>query len=76
MTRQEPSSAEHTAQPTTTSGVPVCGELLLTEARLALLAPKLRALLEDFRRLEGLESPDVEPAFGTVATVEANADDR
>ncbi len=41
---------------------PTCSELPLGEARRAILAPKLAAVLTQFRRIEALESPDIEPA--------------
>jgi hypothetical protein len=37
-------------------------ELPLGEERRAVLAPKLAAILTQFRRIEELERPDVEPA--------------
>lgn len=44
---------------TNTAGVPL--ELPLDDERLAVLLPKLRQLMEDFRVLEALDQPDVEP---------------
>lgn len=36
-------------------------EIALSDERWATLAPKLRLLLEDLRKLAELESPDLEP---------------
>ena len=49
-------------QPAPETGPPPWGELSLSEERWAFLAPRLRALVEDFRRLEALERPELEPA--------------
>lgn len=38
-------------------------EIALSNERRATLAPKLRQLLEDLRKLAELESPDLEPAM-------------
>jgi hypothetical protein len=38
------------------------GELAVSDARRDELAPKLTALLADLRKLEALESPELEPA--------------
>jgi hypothetical protein len=42
--------------------LPTFGELPLGEERRAVLAPKLAAVLTQFRQIEELERPDVEPA--------------
>jgi hypothetical protein len=42
--------------------LPTLSEVSLGEERRAALAPKLAALLTQFRQLEELERPDVEPA--------------
>ena len=42
--------------------LPAIGELVLSDERRAELAPKLAALLADLRKLEDLESPELEPA--------------
>jgi hypothetical protein len=39
------------------------GDLALSAERRAVLAPKLRALLQEFRQLEALAGPDVEPWY-------------
>ncbi len=36
-------------------------EIILSEERRAVLAPKLRVLLDDFRHLAELETPETEP---------------
>jgi hypothetical protein len=41
---------------------PATGELVVSDARRAELAPKLAALLADLRELEELDSPELEPA--------------
>jgi hypothetical protein len=42
--------------------LPTLGELALADERRAVLAPKLVAVLTQFRQIEELERPDVEPA--------------
>ena len=42
--------------------LPTLDELPLGEKRRAVLAPKLAAVLTQFRQIEELERPDVEPA--------------
>ena len=42
--------------------LPPLGEVPLDAERWAILAPKLAAMLSQFRQLETLERPDVEPA--------------
>ncbi len=37
-------------------------EIVLSEERRAVIAPKLRVLLDDFRHLVELETPETEPA--------------
>jgi hypothetical protein len=41
---------------------PPLGELVLSEERRAVLAPKLAAVLTQLRHLEDLERPELEPA--------------
>ncbi len=43
------------------SRLPRLGDVPLTLEREAYLAPLLHALLEDFRKLDELETPDLEP---------------
>lgn len=76
MMPQAPPAPEPATGPSATTGTAQCGELRLTAERLAALAPKLRALLDDFAHLTALESPELEPAFGTVATREGDDDAR
>jgi hypothetical protein len=45
-----------------TESRPTDGELALADERRAILAPKLLAVLAQFRQLEEMERPDVEPA--------------
>ena len=48
--------------PTGAAERPPGSELALSAERWASLAPKLRTLLDDFRRLEALDDPALEPA--------------
>ena len=51
------------AQPPNPASDPLLyGELPLSEERWAYLRPRLSELLEDFRKLEELEAPELEPA--------------
>ena len=45
-----------------TGPAPISSELPLEDTRRAFLAPKLAAVLAQFRPIEELERPDIEPA--------------
>ena len=53
---------------------PHADEIVLSDERRALLAPKLRALLDDFAKLADLETLELEPA--TAPPAKGDGDER